>query len=319
MRDCVVTMKIPGLFQAGDPISSAAFFTGERGALIYYVASDFTPSSTQHLVDPRPFLKSCFIPVFEPRNHQEMHEAAEIAADISRRYNTACVILAGGTLCHSEGLVRLSDIKKRDRVEVKTELKAFNTLPNLARGNYDRVVTERLPALEQMVAQSPLNRWEKGSGKVGVITCGVNELMVKEVKQAKKLDIDILSLGFTYPLPMELIHEFYASIDEEVFVVEDGYRCLQEALLQEGISVRGKAPCDPITEWTPALVAELLGYSPEIPADNAAKAANAATQTTAAASPLGRPPMICAGCPYRLFGETVPRHEEDRQNRSGFR
>ena len=34
----------------------------------------------QHLVDPRYMLKSCCIPVFEPRNHQEMHEAARIAA-----------------------------------------------------------------------------------------------------------------------------------------------------------------------------------------------------------------------------------------------
>ena len=83
--DCVVTMKIPGLFQAGDPVTSSAFFNEDRGALVYYLASDFTPSSTQHLVDPRPFLKSCFIPIYEPRNHQEMHESAELAADIGRK------------------------------------------------------------------------------------------------------------------------------------------------------------------------------------------------------------------------------------------
>lgn len=75
-RDCVVAMKIPGLFQAGDVVSSSAFFNGERGALVCFVASDFTPGSTQHLAAPRPFLKSRFIPLFEPRNHQEMREAA---------------------------------------------------------------------------------------------------------------------------------------------------------------------------------------------------------------------------------------------------
>jgi indolepyruvate ferredoxin oxidoreductase, alpha subunit len=82
--DCVVTMKIPGLFQAADVVTSAAFYTGRRGSLVYYIASDYTPSSTQHLVDPRYMLKSCCIPVFEPRNHQEMHEAARIAADLGR-------------------------------------------------------------------------------------------------------------------------------------------------------------------------------------------------------------------------------------------
>ena len=66
-RDCVVTMKIPGLYQAADIFTSGAIYTGERGALIYYVASDFTPSSTQHVLDPRYLFKSCFVPVFEPR------------------------------------------------------------------------------------------------------------------------------------------------------------------------------------------------------------------------------------------------------------
>ena len=85
-RDCVVTMKIPGLFQAGDIFTSGALFVKERGALVYYIASDFTPSSTQHIIDPRYLFKSCFVPVFEPRNHQEMHEAAAIAVEISRTY-----------------------------------------------------------------------------------------------------------------------------------------------------------------------------------------------------------------------------------------
>ncbi|WP_272700208.1 2-oxoacid:acceptor oxidoreductase family protein [Desulfovibrio sp. Fe33] len=291
-EDCVVTMKIPGLFQAGDPFSSAAFFNGERGALVYYLASDFTPSSTQHLVDPRPFIKSCFTPIFEPRNHQEMHEAAEIAADVSRKYKTPCVILASGTLCHSEGLVRLSDIRKRDRVQVDTPLKAFNTLPPLARGNYDKVVTERIPALEEMVAKSALNKWEKGGGKVGVITCGASEMMVRELKQSLGEDIDILSLGFTFPLPESLIREFHGSIDGDVYVVEDGYRYLQGELERMGLKVKGKKSDETLTEWTPSSVAGLMGYCLEKPM--AAKIA-----------PLGRPPMICAGCPYRLFGETV--------------
>ena len=288
-NDCVVTMKIPGLLQAGDPFSSSAFFTEDRGALVYYLASDFTPSSTQHLVDPRPFIKSCFTPIFEPRNHQEMHEAAEIAADISRRFQTPVVIMASGTLCHSEGLVRLSEIKKREPVEISVPLKAFNTLPVTARRNYDRVVTERIPALTEMVENSPLNTWEKGTGRIGVITCGVSEMMVQEVKQSLGEDIDILSLGFTYPLPMNKIRAFYESISGDVYVVEDGFRYVQDALEQSGLKVKGKSMTGTITEWDPSQVAALMGYSGEAP-------------LPAEVAPLMRPPMICAGCPYRLFG-----------------
>ncbi len=34
-NDCIVTMKIPGLFQAGDPFTSGAVFNDDRGAVVY--------------------------------------------------------------------------------------------------------------------------------------------------------------------------------------------------------------------------------------------------------------------------------------------
>ena len=290
-RDCVVTMKIPGLFQAADIFTSGSFFVKERGALIYYIASDFTPSSTQHVIDPRYLFKSCFVPVFEPRNHQEMHESASLAVEIGRKYKTQVVIMPGGNLCHSEGLVRLMPTQTREPEKMPDSLREFNVLPAQARKNYDILMAERMPALEEMVASSPLNRWEKGSGKVGVITYSVCDMYVREVQAALGLDLDILSLAFTNPLPMRLIADFYTSIDGEVFVIEDGYRYLQDEIEQRGMHVNGKLPYSSLTEWSPALVAEKLGYAmPSKPVPVAA---------------VPRPPVICAGCPYRLFAQEV--------------
>ncbi len=289
--DCVVTMKIPGLFQAADVFTSGAFFNEPRGALVYYIASDFTPSSTQHLVDPRYTIRSCFTPVFEPRNHQELHEAPEIAAEISRALKTPMVVLASGTLCHSEGLVRLTPIKARPRAEMSGSLKSFCALPGIARAGYQRTLRERLPAMTELVEKSPLNRWEKGSGKLGVITYGANDLFVREVRDAMGVDMDILSLAFTNPLPMKLIAEFCQAIEGDVFIFEDGYRFVQEELQRHGLNVKGKEPTDVTTEWTPALIADRLGLA------SATKGLDRA--------PVPRPPMICAGCPYRLFALTV--------------
>ncbi|GAB1409024.1 2-oxoacid:acceptor oxidoreductase family protein [Desulfovibrionales bacterium] len=289
--DCVVTMKIPGLFQAADVITSAAFYTGQRGSLIYYIASDYTPSSTQHLVDPRYILKSCCLPVFEPRTHQELHETARIAADLGRQFNTPVAIIASGVLCHSEGLVRLTECTTRPKAPLPENMSDFITLPVRARMFHDQVRSTRIPALRQMVEDSPLNVWTKGDGRVGIITHGVNTLFVDEVKAATGKNIDVLSLGFTYPLPMELIRKFCASIQGPVLVVEDGYRFIQESILAEGIQVQGKDEDETITEWTPALIAARLGLTCQ-------------AQKSAAAS-LPRPPMICAGCPYRLFGQIV--------------
>jgi indolepyruvate ferredoxin oxidoreductase alpha subunit len=200
--------------------------------------------------------------------------------------------MASGTLCHSEGLVRLKGVTTREKVEIGVPLKEFNTLPNFARRDYDRVVTTRLPALTEMVENSPLNIWDKGSGKAGVITYGVNDIMVREMHRSLGADIDILSLGFTFPLPMDLIKKFYESIDGPVYVVEDGYRYLQDELARNGMEVQGKSATETLTEWSPELIARLMGYSLE-------------TIATPDVKPLVRPPMICAGCPYRLFGETV--------------
>jgi len=302
-RDCVVTMKIPGLYQAGDIFTSGALFVQERGALVYYIASDFTPSSTQHTLDPHYLFKSCFVPVYEPRDHQELHESAALAVEIGRKYRTQVVIMPGGTLCHSEGLVHLMPVQTRPPVQMAADLHGFNVLPAIARKNYDRVMAERMPALVEMVENSSLNRWHKGSGKtagkIGVITCGVCDLYLREIQQAYDVDLDILSLAFTNPLPLDLIRRFHASIDGPVYVIEDGYRYVQEAAEQAGLKVQGKDPYTCLTEWTPALVAQKLGLS--APQANRA----AAPQTSPAAAPLPRPPMICAGCPYRLFAEEV--------------
>jgi len=58
--DVLVTMKIPGVFQAADAITTSAFFSGKSGALVIFAAADYVPSSTQHVIDSRYFF--AFIP-----------------------------------------------------------------------------------------------------------------------------------------------------------------------------------------------------------------------------------------------------------------
>lgn len=294
-RDVLVTMKIPGLFQAGDMFSSAAFFKNRRGALVYYIATDFTPSSTQHLIDPRYFIKSCLTPVLEPTTYQQMLEAPGYAADLSRKFNTPVVILASGTLCHSEGLVELNAVQTREPAEVDN-IKEFFVMPGDARQNYNHVLTNRLPQLEEFVETSHWNHWIKASGKQGVIVSGANVMFAEEVKAVYGADLDILSLGMTNPLPRKLIQDFVRGV-EEVFVIEDGYRYLHDELAIMGLSVEGKSRYESITEYSPSLVARELGFA--VP-----KCKHMPV------SPVRRPPTICAGCPYRIFGELVKRFKK---------
>ncbi len=290
-NDCVVTMKIPGLFQAADVITSSAFYTAPRGALVYYIATDYTPSSTQHLLDPKTLLRACGIPILEPRTHQELHEVAGIAANLGRRFRTPVAILASGTLCHSEGLIRLMPSATRPKAELSEGFLPFVTLPAKARLAYDRVLTERLPALETVTQDILPPLWRRGESPVGIITHGVGLLHVEEACTRLGLSPHILALGLTNPLPWETIRAFAASVDGPIHVFEDGQRYLQELLRAEGLAVTGKTVTDPTTEWTPQQIAQRLGA--------------AERRAAVTLPPVPRPPLICPGCPYRLFGLTV--------------
>ncbi|MFH1936803.1 MAG: pyruvate ferredoxin oxidoreductase, partial [Bacteroidota bacterium] len=147
--DTLVTMKIPGLFQAGDALTTTAFFSVEAGALVILAVTDYIPSSTQHVIDARYFLASTRLPVLEPRDHQEMYDIARIAADMSRQFNTPVVVLASGMLAHSEALIKTHEARVVKQKELPANLKQWMNLPVIARANYNKATTERIPLIQQ--------------------------------------------------------------------------------------------------------------------------------------------------------------------------
>jgi indolepyruvate ferredoxin oxidoreductase alpha subunit len=177
----------------------------------------------------------------------------------------------------------------REPVDVTAGYRQFNALPAIARGNYDRAVTTRLPALTDMVERSPLNRWEKGSRRVGVITYGICDLFVREVTQSLDRELDVLS-WLVQSLPMQLINPLGESIDGPYSSSRSATRFSRRRCYRRA-QVYGKTADNPITEWSPAQVAERLGLATSHPRGNA--------------TPVPRPPAICPGCPYRLFALEV--------------
>lgn len=292
--DTLCTMKIPGLRQAGDVFSSIAWYTEERGALVIYVASDYHPSSTQHVMDARPEILSCGVPILEPGSHREMLEAGLTAAEISRRFHTPVVVLASGPLCHSEGLVALNPVAAVDRQVPPADLERyfnnFFNLPHIARRHYDEVITQRLPALTEYGESADRNRISWQDRGLGIIAAGVNRLYVKELEAVTGIRPSLLEIDF-YPLPPRKLAEFAAGIVGPVYLFEDGSDVIQAECERLGIRVRGKERFDPRTEWTPASIAITLG--------------TASKQRPAGLQPVGRPPGLCPGCPYRVFAQVV--------------
>ena len=295
--DTVVTMKIPGVFQAGDAITTSAFYTADAGALVIYAATDYVPSSTQHVIDARYFFSSARLPVLEPRNHQDMYEMARVAADMSRKYNTPVVVLASGILAHSEGLVVTQTPRKVERRPLPEKLHAWMLLPDIARQNYNKATQERIPDIRAWLETSALISEEQGDEEWGIILCGESDIIAREALKYINKKPSILSLGMTNPVPSDRLKQFASGIKGKLFVFEDGDRYLESQLRMLSIPVVGKEENSVTTDWTPETIIGQLSKHMEVNYQ--------IKKQEFAIKAVRRPPSICPGCPYRAFALSV--------------
>jgi indolepyruvate ferredoxin oxidoreductase alpha subunit len=143
----------------------------------------------------------------------------------------------------------------------------------------------------------------EGNGKWGIVCSGVSynyvSDAVKELQIAGR--VRLLRIGFSHPLPPDLITGFLEKC-EKVLVVEEGEPFLEEsikAVAQEAsltLDIRGKAPdlFSRLYEYNPAQVrthiAAFFGVSYE---------AKAVPDLSDVPEIPQRPPTLCAGCSHR--------------------
>ncbi|HDT11516.1 MAG TPA: pyruvate ferredoxin oxidoreductase, partial [bacterium] len=248
-----------------------------------------------HVIDAKYFLSAARIPVFEPRNHQEMYDMAFIAADYSRKFKTQVCILASGILAHSEGLVVTKEQRKIEPRPLPENLKNWMLMPGIARKNYNTATTERIPAvLKSAEMSNDLISEHSGRDGWGIVVVGESDIIVREALVTIGADPSMLSMSIANPVPLERIKDFASKIKGKLFVFEDGDRFLQDKMLSMGISVIGKEENSTVTDWTPFTVIQMLKEHFDIEYD--------VTPLKIDVKPLMRPPSICPGCPYRAFG-----------------
>ena len=120
--------------------------------------------------------------------------------------------------------------------------------------------------------------------KVGVITASI---AYQYAKEAFPEDTSFLKLGFTFPLPMDLIRTFAAKV-EKLYIVEELEPFMEEQIKAAGIACEGKKYIPNMYELNPEIVAKgVFGVEPKI--------------TPVDAGVVGRPPALCPGCPHRGF------------------
>ena len=281
----LASMKHVGVNVAADPLFTLAY-TGVNGGLVLVCADEPGQHSSQNEQDNRNYAAAAKIPMLEPSDSAECISMTMAAFELSERFDTPVMLRVTTRVCHSKSIVETSGREEAPPFEYKKDGAKYVAVPALARAMRVRL-EERLKSLGKFSDSTPLNHIEKKSegSKIGVITSGMAYCYAREVFGD---DAVYLKLGFTNPLPNQLLHEFYKLVDK-VYVIEENDPYLENWVKTCGYNCHGKDTFPPYGELTPDIIRKAV-FGSELPAiGNNSK------------SVLPRPPMMCAGCPHRGF------------------
>lgn len=282
----LTAMKHVGLNVAMDPLMTYAY-VGTNGGMVIVSADDPGMHSSQNEQDNRNIAKFARLPLFEPADSQEAFDMTKAAFELSERSGAPVILRLTTRTSHTSTVVDVGDdapVQPPAKPYVK-DISRTIPVPMFARRQRAEA-GERTVRLSAEACQSRFNRIERGDNSLGIITSGVAYQYVKEIFP----EYSILKLGFTNPLPADLVREFCASV-EKVAVVEELDPFLEEQIRALGINVASHTTELDMYELNPmrlaALRAELLGENtPQYP------------ERRDAGLPT-RPPVLCPGCSHR--------------------
>ena len=280
-------MKHVGVNVAADPIFTYAY-QGVNGGFVLVSADDPSMHSSQNEQDNRYYAKFSKMAMIEPSDSQEAKDFIIEAYKISEEFDTPILFRTTTRINHSKSVVELGEVKPVGKKPYARNVAKFVATPANARVAHIKV-EERLLALEKFSNTTTLNKEELyPNTKMGIITSGISYQYAKEVFGEKA---SYLKIGFTYPLPMDLIRSFVGKF-ETVYVIEELEPFMEEQIKAAGIKVIGKEVIPRIYELNPEIIAKaILGTTTDF------------KRAEVEAAP--RPPVLCAGCPHRGFFYTI--------------
>ncbi len=277
----LAAMKHVGVNVAADPLMTLSY-TGVGGGLVLVSADDPGMHSSQNEQDNRHYARFAKIPLLEPSDSQEAKDYVIAALEISEKFDTPVMLRTTTRISHSRSTVITGDRKEHLVTGFKKNPAKYVMLPGFARLRHP-LVEERLLTLEEEAEKSPLNRIEHGTKQFGIVCSGVAYNYAREALP----EASFLKLGFSHPLPKNMVREFAALVDE-IIVIEELDPFFEEQLLAMhlGVPVKGKELFSLLGELGAEIIrekvlgkkAELIGVRDDIP---------------------GRPPVMCPGCSHR--------------------
>ncbi len=297
----MVTMKHVGLNVAADPLMTLAY-VGVNGGMVIVNADDPSLFSSQNEQDNRFYARLSGLPMLEPVNTQEMKDVTAAAFELSEELKLPVLLRTTTRLNHIRGSVKLGSLKPM----VKTgsfQKNPFHyvTVPAVSRKLHELLLQKYARAAEK--SETWPHNQIIGKGKWGIVANGVSFDYVSDAVNDLGLSdkVSILKLGFSWPLPRNLIIRFLKQV-EKVLVVEELEPVMEndlKAIAQENgimtaIKGKGIGRLSRLFEYDPGMVREAVAKCFDV----AYKAPEVVDLSDIPPLP-GRPPNLCAGCPHR--------------------
>nr|WP_201783075.1 indolepyruvate ferredoxin oxidoreductase subunit alpha [Pyrodictium occultum] len=303
----IAAMKHVGLNVAADPFFSSAYL-GVGGALVVVSADDPWMWSSQNEQDNRWYGLHAYVPVVEPTGAQDAKEAARLALEYSARYRRPFLLRTTTRIAHTRAAVETGPVSieaLEPRGEFSKDPARWTLVPEYAR-RHRLELLEDWDRLGRELAGFPLNRVE-GDGPVAIVASGIGYRYAREAARilGAEEDVTIYALATPVPLPGPLAEK--ALSHDTVLVVEEGDPVVEIQLktaaaeLGSGARILGKRGPERLLPRhgelglgvVAAALAKLLGREPP------SWAGGGAWEPGVKLPP--RPPVLCAGCPYRSF------------------
>jgi indolepyruvate ferredoxin oxidoreductase alpha subunit len=294
-------MKHVGVNVAADALMTLAY-VGVKGGMVILSADDPFMFSSQNEQDNRYYAKMSGLPMLEPSSVEEAKEIIGDAFDLSERLKEPVLVRTTTRINHSTGVVELGAIRRREtHGDFTKDPLNLVTVPAVSRKLHVKLLENYAKAAE-LAETSPYN-FVEGNGPQGIICNGVSYNYVSDAIRDLDLAerVRVLRLGFSHPLPGELIKGFLEEC-ERVLVVEEGEPYMEEAVkalaqeagLTQKIAGKGEQLFSRLYEFSPSQVRAVIAGYFEIP-----YTAPAAADVSDVPPIPQRPPTLCAGCSHR--------------------
>lgn len=294
-------MKHVGMNVAADTLMTLAY-VGVKAGLVVVCADDPFMFSSQNEQDNRYYGKLSGLPILEPSSVEEAKTMTSEAMALSEKLGEPVILRTTTRINHSTSVVELGKIGIRTpKGDFIKDPFSYVTVPAVSRNLHKKLI-ENIAKAKTISDESPLNSIT-GQGELGVICNGVSYFYVTDAIQDLGIQeqVKILRIGFSHPMPGNLIKSFLRGC-KKVLIVEEGEPYMEESVKafaqEEGLSLpisgKGEALFSRLFEFDPALVRRVMAGFFNI-SYNPVKALD----LTDIPEIPQRPPNLCAGCSHR--------------------